>query len=64
MSDTEAEPPLFDLFTDETVCVICGCTDSRPCLGGCWWVPPAGMGDICSRCQPALFSEAEVAMGP
>lgn len=30
-------------------CVRCGCTESRACPGGCWWVslrPP-----ICSSCS-------------
>ena len=27
-------------------CRVCGCTDERPCPGGCSWVEP----DLCSRC--------------
>jgi hypothetical protein len=28
-------------------CRVCGCTNDRACLGGCWWV---GL-DLCSACQ-------------
>lgn len=34
------------------VCVSCGCTDERPCRGGCAWAsmdPP-----ICTRCDAAI----------
>src|SRR5262245_60129417 len=27
-------------------CRICGCTDERPCVGGCFWVAA----DLCSNC--------------
>lgn len=27
-------------------CRICGCTESTPCRGGCWWVEK----DLCSEC--------------
>ena len=27
-------------------CRVCGCTDNRACLGGCWWVEA----DLCSAC--------------
>jgi hypothetical protein len=27
-------------------CRICGCTDTRACPGGCFWVEP----DLCSSC--------------
>jgi hypothetical protein len=27
-------------------CKVCGCTDTRACEGGCWWVGP----ELCSRC--------------
>jgi hypothetical protein len=27
-------------------CRICGCTDERPCAGGCFWVAA----DLCSNC--------------
>jgi hypothetical protein len=32
----------------EDQCTSCGCTDSRACLGGCWWVAPG----LCSACAP------------
>ena len=31
---------------DETACRIFGCTDSKACFGGCWWVED----DLCSKC--------------
>src|SRR5215831_15416689 len=27
-------------------CGVCGCTDERPCPGGCFWVAD----DLCSNC--------------
>ena len=41
-------------------CRVCGCTDTRACEGGCWWVDV----DLCSTCarkhavreRPILFS--------
>ena len=30
----------------ERTCRICGCTDSKACEGGCFWVMP----EICSKC--------------
>lgn len=30
----------------EDVCVVCGCSDTRACPGGCFWVAPG----LCSRC--------------
>lgn len=36
----------------ERVCRGCGCTDSRPCPGGCWWSsidPP-----VCSTCVATM----------
>ena len=30
-------------------CRECGCTDTRACEGGCWWVEP----DLCSSCAPS-----------
>lgn len=29
-------------------CRACGCTDTRACRGGCWWVEA----DLCSACAP------------
>lgn len=30
----------------ERKCIACGCTDSRACAGGCYWVTK----DLCSNC--------------
>lgn len=32
---------------DETRCRICGCSDSKPCPGGCYWIEP----DLCNKCE-------------
>lgn len=34
-------------FEGERECLVCGCTDSRACEGGCGWVGPI---DVCSAC--------------
>ncbi|MCL6599810.1 MAG: hypothetical protein K6T81_13905 [Alicyclobacillus macrosporangiidus] len=34
---------------EEPKCRVCGCTESRACEGGCYWVEP----DLCSRCAAA-----------
>lgn len=34
----------------EPACRVCGCTESRACLGGCWWVED----DLCSTCHTAI----------
>jgi hypothetical protein len=39
---TAAAPPL--------ACVGCGCTATRACPGGCWWVSEEPL--ICSACMP------------
>jgi len=41
LADPGAETPVEPRF-----CRTCGCTDSRACPGGCWWVEP----DLCSAC--------------
>ncbi len=36
----------------EATCTKCGCTDSKACVGGCWWETvdrEAGTG-LCSKC--------------
>ncbi len=43
----------FDDPLPERTCRVCGCTDSRACPGGCYWVQE----DLCSRC-------AEILRGP
>ena len=30
----------------ERTCLICGCTDSKACKGGCSWLLP----EVCSKC--------------
>lgn len=46
--------------TDEEIaCRVCGCTEDRPCEGGCCWVPdPLMLGDVCSACPPHLIYAA------
>lgn len=41
-------------------CRICGCTDRRACLGGCYWVD--GENTLCSACEGRLdgsFTDAD-----
>ena len=35
-------------------CRMCGCTDSRTCPGGCWWVGR----NLCSSCERKQFRDA------
>lgn len=50
---------------EEPRCRVCGCTDERPCVGGCYWVAD----DLCSRCaaeidgRRRLWMLAAVGMG-
>ena len=47
----ERESDTFDEIMDgETTCPVCGCTDSRACDGGCYWIVDADNRDRCSRC--------------
>jgi hypothetical protein len=39
----------------EAVCRVCGCSESRPCEGGCIWVEV----DLCSRCYRAREAMAK-----
>jgi hypothetical protein len=39
---------------DAPRCLYCGCTDERPCPGGCVWVPGPMDGGLCSRCAQEL----------
>lgn len=32
-------------------CKSCGCTNSRACMGGCWWAMP----HLCSACVSDVF---------
>jgi len=37
--------------TTERTCLICGCTDSKACEGGCGWVTLISTQiDICTKC--------------
>lgn len=53
-------PEDVDLTRDDEpdgipACRVCGCTEERPCPGGCEGVPdPKMLGDLCSRCEPIL----------
>ncbi|CAN5889278.1 hypothetical protein BH11PSE1_BH11PSE1_10510 [soil metagenome] len=38
---------------DEVACRMCGCTDSRACEGGCYWVEA----DLCSACEAMITFE-------
>jgi len=41
------------LLDGEATCRGCGCTESRACPGGCYWVEdPKHLGDLCSACVP------------
>lgn len=41
--------------TAEPRCRACGCTESRACAGGCYWVVPG----LCSRCAERLQAEKD-----
>lgn len=34
-------------------CLVCGCTETTPCPGGCHWVPCSMAGALCSNCADA-----------
>ncbi len=47
----------LNIAKQEAKCIFCGCTDSKPCTGGCYWVIvdyKAGKGKygvgVCSKC--------------
>lgn len=46
----EIEGNTFDEIMGETTCPVCGCTDSRACEGGCYWIVDDNNRDRCSRC--------------
>ncbi|WP_432135836.1 hypothetical protein [Streptomyces sp. bgisy154] len=53
-TDTTAEDP-----DAGARCVRCGCTEDRPCEGGCAWVPGYLVVDLCSACAtPAELAAA------
>ncbi len=37
----------------EEICIVCGCTDSEPCLDGCFWARP----NVCSACYEQIEAE-------
>lgn len=43
----------------EARCERCGCTENAPCPGGCWWVPNAGMLDLCSACTDPVGDDGQ-----
>lgn len=45
--------PVFDVRK----CRVCGCTDDRACVGGCFWVEE----DLCSACQAKAEEAAKTA---
>jgi hypothetical protein len=51
-------------FDAAPICVVCGCSSTEPCEGGCIWIDPAqtGMEDICSKCwaHPEIRAMYEV----
>jgi hypothetical protein len=46
-------------------CVMCGCTDSRGCRGGCSWALkfPASLTGVCSKCWGKFISEVQLVDG-
>jgi len=46
-------PAVLFLAAGERVCIVCGCTDSRACPGGCTWrIKHKGTNTgVCSRCH-------------
>jgi hypothetical protein len=37
----------------EKICIVCGCTESAACPGGCFWTRPG----ICSQCDALTADE-------
>lgn len=44
-----------DALIPPSACKVCGCTWTRACAGGCYWVAPG----LCSACAPAQPRTAE-----
>lgn len=39
----------------DPACRVCGCTEDKPCPGGCAWVEdPKLLGELCSPCEQLL----------
>ena len=54
----QAKPDVHDP-DDEPACRLCGCTENRPCPGGCSWVEDAEQfGDLCSQCKGKVAVDA------
>jgi hypothetical protein len=54
-----------EIQTGEIQCVGCGCTDSRPCPGGCAWAAvneDEGIG-LCTNCAVLPLDELLAAEG-
>jgi hypothetical protein len=43
------------LDEQDPACRVCGCTEDKPCNGGCHWAEDPQMGDLCSRCVNAAL---------
>ncbi|HEX8289791.1 MAG TPA: hypothetical protein VF556_17550 [Pyrinomonadaceae bacterium] len=43
----------FCVNCGETICTVCGCTESAACPGGCFWTRPG----ICSQCDAATADQ-------
>lgn len=48
--DEEADGDEDDGNAYQAHCCVCGCTEDKPCPGGCYWVEDADMQDRCSSC--------------
>lgn len=48
-------------YHGESVCVVCGCSDSRACPGGCSWTLQFAKTKtgVCSRCWPAFMRKVD-----
>lgn len=56
--DAENLERLLDLVDRrDPACVVCGCTEDRPCPDGCGWVMP-GWCSSCADRLPLLFALA------
>jgi hypothetical protein len=46
----------FNIERMRGTCCVCGCTEDRPCPGGCSWTDPEKT--LCSRCNSELREAA------
>lgn len=45
--------PALIILPGDAICIVCGCTDSQACAGGCEWIwvnRETGEG-LCSSCE-------------